>query len=226
VLNGSKSIFGQPNSNDFLLVFAKTREASSGTAGFSIFILDVDGPGFSLNGKDEIILQLDDCLVGHDALLGEAGQAFKLGAEEAPRAWIRISARFVGLADRLVSLAADYARNWVAMGSPLMDRPAIKQLLAEISVQVNSTRWLAYHAAWQADQGVPLHVLAAEVRLAAGVMIQKVMDLAIMVYGGPGPSPEIDLSYVFSSVVPIETLKLGAEGARNILAADILKVNR
>lgn len=232
VLNGRKLISGKPGTADFFLVFTKTNEerseilAKSDPSGmrFSIFILDTDQPGLSQHGKGHAFIQLNDCVVGTDSLLGETGQAFKLGAEDAPRTWIRLAARFVGLADRMVTLAAEYARDWVALGAPLVNRPAIKQLLAEIKVQVNCARWLVYHAAWQADQGAPARILAAEVRLASGEMLQKVKDLAIMVYGGPGPAPEIDLSYVSSSTIPMEMFQLGGEGARNMIVADILKV--
>jgi alkylation response protein AidB-like acyl-CoA dehydrogenase len=233
MLHGSKLISGKPTTSDFLVVFAKTKDGSSeiqvrseaNTAGFSIFMLDTDHPGLSFYKKDPVVVQFNNCVVGPDALLGEIGQAFSLGAEDAPRTWIRLGARFVGLADRLVALAAKYARDWVALGAPLMDRPAIKQLLAEIKVQVNCARWLVYHAAWQADQDSPVRILAAEVRFTTGEMLQKVKDLAIMVYGGPGPAPEPDLSFFSSSIIPMEMFKLGAEGARNMIAADILKVN-
>ena len=226
VLNGSKLLSVKPSPEDFLIVFAKTAQE------VTAFILDADHPGLSLGGKDKVgehhrmILQIMGCQIGRDSLLGEYGQAFKLGAEEAPRAWIRIGARFVGLADRLVTMAADYAREWVALGSPLMERPAIKRMLAEIHVQVNCSRWLVYHAAWLADQGAPLHIPAAEVRLATGEMLQKVTDFVIMVYGGPGPSAPFDLQHVFSSTIPMEALVLGLDGARNMIAADMLVASK
>ena len=238
MLNGSKLLSAKPGPEDFLIVFAKTEQE------VTAFVLDADHPGLSLGGKDKdgenhrvgkdqrvgenhrMILQIKGCQIGRDSLLGEYGQAFKLGAEEAPRAWIRIGARFVGLADRLVAMAADYAREWVALGSPLMERPAIKRMLAEIHVQVNCARWLVYHAAWLADQGAPLHIPAAEVRLATGEMLQKVTDFVIMVYGGPGPSAPFDLQHVFSSTIPMEALVLGLDGARNMIAADMLVASK
>lgn len=229
VINGRKLISSKPGAEDFLIVIAKTRDENSSEEddvkeGFSAFLLNTDHPGLSFSGKDRLILKLEECQVERGALLGKVGQAFKVGAEQAPRAWIRIGARFVGLADRLVSMATEYARDWVMLGAPLMNRPAVRSLLADISVQVNSARWLVYHAAWQADQGVQLHIPAAEVRLATGEMLKKVRDLVIMIYGGPGPSPEFDVQQAFFNLVPFEVLLSGAEGARNMIAAHLLKV--
>jgi acyl-CoA dehydrogenase len=216
VLDGAKLVSAKPGAEDFLIVLAKDEGS------VSAFILEAAHPGISLAGNGQVILNLNECQLEPGALLGERGQAFKIGAEEAPRTWIRIGARFVGLADRMVAMAADYAREWVALGAPLMNRPAIRRMLAETDVRVSCARWLVYHAAWLADQNESLHFSAAEVRLATGEMLQEVANLVTMIYGGPGPIPEPELGAMFRNAIPMEALELGLENARAIISANIL----
>jgi acyl-CoA dehydrogenase len=154
--------------------------------------------------------------------LGECGQAFKLGADEVPGACIQLGARYVGLAQRLLDMSVEYAKSWMALGALLKARPAIQHMLAEVQVQIENTRWLVYHAAWLADKQGPSHLVAAEVRLSAGEMLRQVADLVTLIYGGPGPSPEVEIHRYVRSIVPMEVLELGLECARRMIAANLL----
>jgi alkylation response protein AidB-like acyl-CoA dehydrogenase len=119
-------------------------------------------------------------------------------------------------------MSIEYAKSWTALGALLKERSATKHLLAEMQVQIESTRWLVYHAAWLADQREALHPAAAEVRLCAGEMLRKVTDLTTLIYGGPGSSPEVEVHQYIRSTVPMEVLELGLECARMMIAANLL----
>jgi hypothetical protein len=56
-------------------------------------------------------------------------------------------------------------------------------------------------------------------------MLKKVTDLVTLVYGGPGPSPEVEIHRYVRSAVPAETLELGLECARRTIAASLLAVS-
>jgi acyl-CoA dehydrogenase len=160
--------------------------------------------------------------VERQALLGEVGGALALGAAEAPRAWIRTGARYVGIVERLCQMAAEHARDWVALGAPLAGRPAVQRLLAELRVETESARWLVYHAAWLADRGESIRGPAAQVRLFTGEMLQRAVDRVTMIYAGPGPSPQIDPRRMVRSAAPAEALEWALEHARLAVAADVL----
>ena len=216
VLNGSKSLSAMPATNDFLVVFAKA------PAGISAFALDMNHAGMTFHQNGGVVLKLDNTRAESGSLLGECGQAFALGVDDAPRTCIRIGARYIGLAQRLLSMAAAYANDWTSLGAPLKDRPSVQRMLAELDVQIKSTRWLVYHAAWLVDKGQPLRLSAAEVRLATGGLIQKATDLVTMIFGGSGPSPEIEIHRFVHSAIPMEALELGLECARLTVATQVL----
>ncbi len=216
VLDGLKSLGATPEAEDFFIVLARAPE------GLTAFLLDREqaGTSLSLNGKP--VLKLEACRVERTALLGQPGHALSTMAEEACRAWIRTGARYVGMAARLEQMAADHARDWISLGEPLSVRPAVRRLLAELRVDIESARWLVYRAAWLADSGQPLRGPSAQVRLGTGEMLLRAIDRVTMVFGGPGPGPQISPQRMVRSLVPSEALELALEYARTAVAAEVL----
>jgi acyl-CoA dehydrogenase len=214
-LRGRKVFAGTPSSGDFFLVLARAPE------GLSAFVLEQGTEGMEIHNGG--ILSLEGSPA---SLLGRAGQALAAHREEAARAWLRLGARYVGMAERLRTMALEHARDWVALGEPLSFRPAVQRMLAEITVDVESARWLVYHAAWQADRGQTPRLAAAQVRLGTGEMLQRTIDRVTMIYGGPGPTPEILPQRMARTAVPPETLELALEYARSAVVAEVLSLER
>lgn len=227
-LTGRKSISTPPEPDDFLILYAQTPQ------GLSAFLVEANLPGLSITQNGALMAVLEDCCVDTGSLLGEIGGALRLGVQEAPRAWIRMGARYVGMVERLLEMAGEHARDWVSLGAPLSVRPAIQEMLAGMRVDVESARWLVYHAAWLADtsaggtggaggSGDSLRSPAAQVRLATGEMLQRAVDRATMIFCGPGSSSQIDPQRMVRGLVPYEALQLALQQARAVIAADELK---
>jgi alkylation response protein AidB-like acyl-CoA dehydrogenase len=218
VLAGKKILTAQPKPEDFFIVIANAPE------GLSCFLLDFGAPGTSIVHNGGVILSLDGCHLTSEAVLGKPGGALKLGGVNAARAWITSGARYVGIAERLLELGAEHARNWISLGAPLALRPAIQRMIAEQRVDIESSRWLVYHAAWLADRGdeKALRAAAVQVRLATGEMLKRAVDRTTMVFTGPGPSPQTEPFTLVKSQVPFDALEIALESARATIAADLL----
>jgi alkylation response protein AidB-like acyl-CoA dehydrogenase len=217
ILNGKKILSAMPSAQDFFVVLAKD------TAGISAFMVEPNQSGVTISKNGSITLSLNQCRT--ESILGESGHALQLGAETTPAAGIRLGARYVGLASRLLDMSAEYARTWTALGALLKERPAIQRILAEVKVQIESTRWLVYHAAWVADKQGATRELAAEIRLVSGEMLSKATNLITMVYGGPGPSPEVEIHRYVHSTIPMEALEFGLISARLVIANELTAVS-
>jgi acyl-CoA dehydrogenase len=214
LLTGSKILSICPGEQDFLIVYARTEE------GPTAFLLNAGLPGMSVSTNGAVTLTLDGLQAEGQAILGNTGEALLLAAEEAPKAWIRSGARYVGAVTRLMEMSLEHARDWVSLGDALAVRPAIQRMLAEMRVEVESSRWLTYHAAWMADSGASdeLRNVAAQVRLASGEMLKG----TTMIFAGPGPTPQIEPQRFVRSLAPPEALELALEQARAVILADML----
>ena len=216
ILNGEKSLSAAPRAKVFLILLAKAPE------GISAFLLEPTQSGVRIEQNGKVILHLDHCHADSRSLLGKAGQALSLGTDIALGAGIRMGARYVGIATRLMEMSVTYANSWTALGALLKERPSVQRMLAEMKVEIDGTRLLVYHAAWLADKQGPLRSSVAKVRLATSELLSRATDRMTMVYGGPGPSPEIDLHRYVESVIPMEALELGKNYARATISAELL----
>lgn len=220
-LQGRKILAHPPAAGDFFLVLARAAE------GITAFLLDQGAAGSwlepSAGANGQHLLVLEGCRLGPQAVLGQQGQALAALAESGPRDWIRTGARYVGMVERMRAMAAEHARDWVSLGASLSVRPAVQRMLAELSTEVEAARWLVYQAAWLADRGQPVRAAAARVRLFTGEMLQRAIDRVTLIYGGPGPSTEVQPHRLARSAVPADALELALEYARAILAAEALQ---
>lgn len=217
-INGCKILSEQPGAEDFLILLVNVPQ------GPTAFLVDANRADINYSRNGDLIVTLNDCLLGSEAVLGEPGKILSNSVEDAQHAWIRMGARYVGIGERLLEMAVEHAKNWESFGAQLSTRPAIQRLVVEMRIDLESSRWLVYNAAWRIDEGREgsTHGLAAQVRLATGEMLKHAVDRLTMIYTGPGPSPQVELQRFISSTLPSETLDLALDHARTILAAEIL----
>lgn len=224
VVRGRKLVAGQVAPEDFFIVLARAPE------GVTAFLIEQGTAGLTLDSRlgsqaagATLDLNLKDCRLGRETVLGEPGRALASLADRGPLEWIRTGARYVGMVERLRGFAAEHARDWVSLGGPLAVRPAVQRMVADLNAEVEAARWLVYHAAWLADRGQPVRAEAARVRLFTGGLLQRAIDRVTMIYGGPGPSGQVLPHRLARSAVPAEALELALEYARSVLAAEALQ---
>jgi acyl-CoA dehydrogenase len=216
VLNGRKSLGRGPRDDDFYVVFAQSDE------GVTAFLVEPDNPGVVLNGSSEI--GLEDCHVPAEAVLGKVGQGLKLGNDYLAPQQVKMGARYVGMAQRLLEMSAQYAKDWVSMGQPLALRPAVMRMIAEMAVDIQAARYLVYHAAWKLDEGEDARDDAAAIRLFTGQMIRSAIDKTIMVYGGTNYLEKEPALRMYRNLVPDRALELALEHSRMAVANHYLEL--
>ncbi|MFU8772489.1 MAG: acyl-CoA dehydrogenase family protein, partial [Anaerolineales bacterium] len=181
--------------------------------------------GLEIVTDDQTLLKLENCKLNRDKILGKPGDPLALSRDDNVRMFVRTGARYVGIGERLIEMAAEHAKSWVSFEAPLSIRPAINRMLAEMRVDVESSRWLVYYAAWLYDEGKKelAHATAAQVRLATGEMLQRLIDRVTMVFAGPGPSPEIEPHRFVKGLVSSKAFERVLEQTRAIVAEEVLK---
>ena len=216
LLNGHKLLGQKPRDDDFYVVFANTG------GGVTAFLVDPEMDGVKLNGKQEIIFQ--DCMLPAGAMLGELGGGLKLGVDFVSHQQIKMGARYVGMAQRLLEMSTQYAKDWVSMGQPLALRPAIMRIVAEMAVDVQAARYMVYHAAWLLDEEEEVRHDAMMVRLFTGQVIRSAMDRTIMVHGGTSYLEQKPALRMYRNLVPDEALEIGLENSRMAIANHYLEL--
>ena len=100
----------------------------------------------------------------------------------------------VGLADRMIEMAADYARQRHQFGQPIGSFQAVKHLLADALLQVEFAKAPLHRAAWSLSNGAP--TAARDVSMAkvlANEAAYRTGRASMQVHGAIGYTWECDL---------------------------------
>ena len=128
-----------------------------------------------------------------------AGRGEALGGDVAgalQRIEVALSAELVGVGQRALEMAVEYAQQRQQFGRPIGAYQAVSYRCAEMLLDVESARSAAYFAAWAADADpVALPLAASVAKAAAAEMGWKVAASAIQVHGGIGFTWEHDLHF-------------------------------
>lgn len=106
------------------------------------------------------------------------------------------AAQCLGLAERMLALSADYAKERAQFGKPIGAYQAVKHHLASAAVKLEFARPVVYAAATRvAEPDARAQAAASHAKLAAGDAADFAARTAIQVHGAMGYSWELDLHF-------------------------------
>lgn len=193
VLNGEKTWISNGGIADVYTVFARTGEAP-GAKGLSAFVVPADTPGLSVVERLETIaphplatLRFDDCRIPASALIGEAGQGFRVAMSVLDVFRSTVGAAALGFARRALDEALERVSTRQVQGAPLFDLQMVQGHIADMALSVDAAALLVYRAAWTKDAGAARVTReAAMAKLYATEAAQVVIDKAVQLHGGDG----------------------------------------
>lgn len=198
IVNGRKKFIGFLDESDFLILFAST-DPDKGAKGVTCFIVEKGTPGFEILGQIPTMgdqwapfeLEFNDCEVPDANRIGEVGDGFKIADEQLTHGRLKIAAYQLGMAQRSLDLAVDWAKQRTTWGKPIASRQAIQWMVADSEVELQAARLLVYHAAWLEENEHPIRNEAFIAKLYATEMASRVTDRCIQIFGGMGYTREV-----------------------------------
>ena len=140
------------------------------------------------------------------------------------RAAVLVSADALGVMERMLEMAVDYAKQRHQFGVPIGSFQAVKHAAAQMLVQVESARSIVYLAAASVQAGHPdahLHAAAAKAQVTAGAA--DAADAALTIHGAIGYTWEHDLQLYYKRA-KLDRVLFGAPGAWNERIAEKLQL--
>lgn len=180
------------------LVLVAAREG----AGTSLFAVSTNAPGVTVEPlkltdptQAAARVVLDDVSVSGAERLGSAGGAWPEIACALDALTVAASAAMVGAADAAVALATEYAGVRKQFGEIIGKFQGVKHALAEIHVDVESARSLAYYASWAVDNLESPQEIARSVSMAkaaASEALDRAGEECVQIHGAIGYTWECD----------------------------------
>lgn len=231
VLKGSKTFISNASYSNFFVVFAYTDKAKK-YKGMSAFIVERDRPGFSVSKKfdklgqrasDTAEITLDEVAVPEGHLLGREGDGFMIAMKVFDKSRPAVAASAIGVAQRALDESVRYAKERHTFGQPLAQHQAIAHLLAEMAMNIEAGRLLAWKSAWLIDHGQPNAKAAAFAKAFCADAAMKITVDAVQVFGGYGFMKEYPVEKLMRDVKVFQIYEGTSQIQRDIMARELLR---
>ncbi|HEY7024695.1 MAG TPA: acyl-CoA dehydrogenase family protein [Candidatus Limnocylindrales bacterium] len=195
LINGGKRFITNAGQAGTYIVTARTGSRDDGSAEISAFIVEQGTPGFSIGRLEEKMglhasatgeLLFEDCKVPAANMLGEKGEGWKIFLKTLDGGRISIGAMAVGLSQAALDASVTYARERKQFGRPIGSFQGVAFMIADMATEIEAARSLVWRAAWLKDQGEDYSTAAAQAKLFASEVSQRVTNMGVQVHGGYG----------------------------------------
>jgi acyl-CoA dehydrogenase len=230
VLNGTKNFISNGSYASFYIVFAYV-EKGRRHDGMSAFIVERDWPGVSVGHKEDKMGQrasdcaqiiFEDVRVLRANLLGREGDAFKIAMKVFDRSRPVVATTAVGVGKRAMAHAIAYANQRKTFGQTLIKHQAIGFKLAEMAMQIEAARLLAWQAAWLADNGLHNTKEAAYAKAYAADVCMQITTEAVQIFGGYGYMRDYPVEKLMRDAKGIQIYEGTSEIQRLIIAREMM----
>ena len=223
VLNAHKWFISGAIGAAFAIVVARTE------AGVSWFLVDADAPGFRIvrdiptmepftrGGHAEI--ELVDCRVGADALVGEEGRGLEYAQMRLEGARLFHCMRYIGLASRAMQIAQDYAATRESFGARLAAHQMVQAMVADAHIDLYASRLMTLDVARRLDRGESIRHESSMAKVFVSEAVNRVADSAVQMTGALGISEDVPLSMILRQLRPFRIY----DGASEVHRAAIAK---
>lgn len=193
-LNGAKYFSTNGGVADLYVIAAKT-DPEAGGKGISVFVVDIDTPGFRTSpniqklgcrSSEMTALSFKDCFVPAENLVGAENGGFKAAMYGLVGGRVGMVAMGLGIASAALDSAAAYANRRMAFGAALAKMPAVQSMVAEMHVKVETIRHMLLAVTEKMDRGEDVSLDSSTAKIAAAEAVNEVCHKALQIHGGHG----------------------------------------
>ncbi len=230
VLDGEKAWITNAGYAGWFVVVARTNP-EAGKRGLSAIVVPADAPGFSVGRPEEKLglrssntaqIYFSACRVPYENLLGEEGQGLKIALSTLAHSRLGIAAQALGIHQRALELACEYAKDRVQFGVPIAQHQAIQFKIAQIATELAAARTLT-HSAAAAESTPQAGRLAAQAKVYATEAANRACQESLQIHGGNGFHDDYEISRLYRDVRVTTIYEGTSEMQRMVIARDLLR---
>jgi alkylation response protein AidB-like acyl-CoA dehydrogenase len=203
VVNGNKTWITNGNLSDFALVVCQT-DKTKGSKGLAVILVDWGTPGFSrapienkmaFRHHDHGQLFFRDCRVPRANQIGGFGMRAAFANVEHTRFGIGCAA--VGAIQSCLDICVKYVRERNQFKKPIGSFQLIQEKIAEMVVDLESSRWLAYRLAYLKDKNVSVTKETSIAKYHNMEALARCARAAVEIHGSYGLSDEFHVERLY-----------------------------
>ena len=232
IINGTKRYITNAKVADTFNVMARTDQSIKGARGISSFIVERGAKGITLGSVDKKMGQagsmtcdviFEDCRVPAKNLIGCEGEGFITAMKVLDRGRLHISGVSVGVAERLISDALEYAMQRKQFGQPIAEQQLVQAMLADSQTETYAAKCMTLETARKRDKGDNVSTESSASKLFATEMVGRVADRCVQIHGGAGYMSEYAVERFYRDVRLFRLYEGTSQIQQLIIAKNMIK---
>ena len=201
LINGAKLFVPDANVADFMLLVARTDEKAAPDKGLTVFIVDAKSQGISHTVLKTIAhdrlceVVFKGVKVPKENILGKPNQGWEVVQKVMQKAAVAKCAQILGSIQMMLEMTVSYAKERVQYDHPIGSFQVIQHYCANMSTDVDGSRFSTYQAAWMLSQGLPCVSEVVIAKAWANEAFGRVSTLAHQIHGAIGCTIDHDLQF-------------------------------
>lgn len=179
--------------------------------------------GMKRHGMAEVFFE--DCIVPKENMIGTPGDGDKALSLSWLSQRVNIGLMAVSIAQEALDRSLAYAKLRVQFGRPIGANQIIQSMLVDMSVAVETSRFLCYRALHLLDQGIQSHYASSVAKLHATEAAVKVTNQAMQIHGASGLSAEVGIEKLYRDARMLTIPDGTSEIQRLIAGRELLGIN-
>ncbi len=233
-INGHKWFATGADGSAFAITMAITDDSVPAHRGVTMFLVPTDAPGFRLirsvptmgghggpGGHGEV--SYERVRVPDSAVLGKAGEGFKMAQVRLTPARLTHCMRWLGVAQRSLEIAVDRAKEREAFGRKLAEHQSIQWMIADSEIELHASRLMVMHAAWKHERGDDIRHESSICKVFVAEAVNRVIDRAIQICGALGISTDTPLEHFYREARAFRIYDGPSEVHRMVIARNVLR---
>jgi alkylation response protein AidB-like acyl-CoA dehydrogenase len=224
LISGTKLYVPDAHIADYIICIARTKSGKTTEEGITAFLVDGKSPGIrctllkTIAGDKLCEVIFDKVRVPKKNIVGKLDHVWEPLEQTLQQVSIAKCAEMVGGAQKVLEMAADHAKERIVFDRPLGSFPIIQQYIANMIMDIDSSKFLTYEAAWKFSEGLPCAKEIAMAKAWTSEAYRRVTASGHQIYGGIGFTVESDMHLYFRRAKASEVTLGDGNFQREVLA--------
>ncbi len=203
IINGTKLFVEHAHTADYLVAVARTKREEKAEDGLTLFIIDVKAPGVRISNIPTIGLdrqcevQFRDVPIPKTDIVGPADRGWDILKDTLQRAQLSKCAEMLGGMRAALDMTNAYVKKRMTYGNPVASYQVVQHYLADVWIDVETSKNLVYLAAWKICEGLPCGKEVSAAKAWVGKAFTRVTERCVQMHGAIGLTREHDIGLYY-----------------------------
>jgi len=230
-LNGNKQWITNGGVADQYTVFA-TLDPALKHKGICCVVVPANADGVSRGHHENKMGQrasntttvtFENVFVPESSRIGAEGDGFAIAMKTLDLSRPFTAAISVGLAQRALDCALEYARQRKQFGKAIGEFQMVGAMLADAATEIAAARWLTYHSAILADQNLRNTIESSMAKRFSADTAMKVTTDAVQIHGGYGYTKDYPVEKLMRDAKLMQIYEGTSQIQRMVIARELLQ---